>query len=183
MRRSMVLMAVALVTAGCASFPNPFVRLRPDYTALPEEAMRQKASEIEAAIRAGTKEAVFADESGIVVNTPEILQAIRTRATRQALLDEFLDSGFGYETSSGLVEIRRSNEYKKATTRRERDKHAMLVMGENSDRWALYEGILRASRFPARSLSAIQQIFYEARLPLLESGQRYETAEGRIEQK
>ena len=56
----------------------------------------------------------------------------------------------------------------------------MLVMGENTSRWALYEGILKASDLPAKSLGALEVIFAEARIELLPPGQKYENEAGEV---
>ncbi len=53
-------------------------------------------------------------------------------------------------------------------------------MSENADRWTLYEGILKASGWSSRSLGAVQKSFFDARLSLMTSGQKYEDADGNI---
>ena len=47
-------------------------------------------------------------------------------------------------------------------------------MSENDDRWMLYEALLKDNNYPPRSLSAIQRIFFEARIEFLSDGQRFE---------
>jgi len=167
---------------GCASMPvaNPFVAMRPDYETVPEAELRALALEIERAVMAGDRSYVPTPVPGVQAGTEEILHAIRTRAARSEMLQEFLNTGFGYERRNGLVEIQRSSAYRREGTRQDRDRNAMLVMSENADRWTLYEGIRNESRFPARSLSAIQAIFFEARLELMPSGRMYEDAHGEI---
>ena len=110
---------------------------------------------------------------GIDVETPAMKQAIRTRAIRFPLLSEMLDAGFAFEDDNGLIAIRRNSAYKKATTSRQRDREAMLVMSENSNRWAIYEGLVEANEWPPRSLSAVQETFFKARVPLMKPGQQH----------
>ncbi len=176
-----VALTVILVTAltGCAS-TNAFVRMTPDYTALPREALEDVALRIEQAVARGDREAEIKGTGGIVLDTPEIRQAIRNRAARHALLSEFLDTGYLYEKRSGLVYIQRNSTYKKNTTRAERDRHALLVMGENANRWSIYEGIVKAGNFPPNALSAVQETFFKARLSLMKPSQRYENESGEM---
>ncbi|HNR30564.1 MAG TPA: hypothetical protein PKI11_06720 [Candidatus Hydrogenedentes bacterium] len=173
----LVTAAIAIGGAGCRSAANPFVHMRPDYQELPVEAMRALALDIETAVQEGLRDAEFADRDGLVLNE-EVRLAIRTRAARSALVNVFRDSGFAFENRKGLIEIIRSKEYKRSGTSRDRDRNAILVMGENENRWAIYEGILKGSSFPARALSAIQEIFQEARVQVMPAGQLYEDASG-----
>lgn len=177
MRYARVFVLVSLIVAafGC----HTFLRVKPDYREMPVDAMRAVALEIEQAIQQGNREASIADRDGIVVNTEAIRHAIRTRAARNELLQQFLDNGYGMEMRSGLVSIDRGADYKKDTTRRQRDRNALLVMSENDDRWTLYEGILDASNISQKSLSAVQLIFFEARLTCMRDGQKYEDEEGK----
>ena len=103
---------------------------------------------------------------------------MRRRAARSELLSTLLDSGFAWEKRNGHVYILSDREYKKATTRRERDRDALLLSGESGDRWALYEGIQDASNLSPKSLTAIQRIFFEARIQCMEEGQQYEDESG-----
>jgi len=172
-----ILLGISL-TPGCVSLPNPFVHMKPDYTDLPVDAMREMARDIERAVQRGDREAVIADKNGIVVSSESVKQAIKMRIARAQLVNEFLDTGFGCEQKNGLLTILRGKEYKKATTYRERDRHALIVTNENQNRWALYEGIIEASNFPRRSLSAIQQMFHQARVENMTKGQKFEDESG-----
>jgi hypothetical protein len=172
-------LCVALILlSGCVHVANPFMRMAPDYSDMPVETMHEIAHEIEAAVKAGEREARIEDRDGIIVNTPEIEQAIRTRAARSELVRDFLSSGHAIEKHNGLIAILRTRAYKDAATPRERDRNALLVMGENNNRWAIYEGIVDASRLSPKNLSAIQAIFHEERVKLLAPGQRHETPDG-----
>jgi len=177
MRSFALPLAIAAVLAGCAT-SNPFVRVAPDYSDVPREALDAVALRVEQAVARGDREPEITGSAGIVLDTPEIKQAIRTRAARAELLSEFLDTGYLCEKRSGLVYVERNGAYKKNTTRAERDRHALLVMGENSNRWTIYEGIVKASNFPPRSLSAVQEAFFKARQSLMKPGQRYENESG-----
>jgi len=173
-------LAVALVLcccAGCKSVVNPFGQMRPDYRELPVDAMRALALEIETAVQAGDRDAQIADREGLVLNET-VRAAIRTRAARSALVTVLLDSGYAFESGGGLVEIIRSKEYKQNTTGRDRDRNAILVMGENEDRWTIFEGIMDASSLPPRTRGAVQEIFHDARVQTMPAGQLYEDASG-----
>jgi len=177
------MLSAVVLLAGCSTFHNPFWRMKPDYSNLPEEALRAVAADIEQAVREGNRESDIADRDGVMVNTPEIRQAIRARAARREILSEFLDTGHAYEKQNGLVYLLPSKEYRKSTKRRQRDRNALLIMNENNDRWTLYEGIVKASNLPPRALSAVQEIFHEARVEYMSPGHKYETPEGEIVEK
>ena len=167
---------LVLIAAGCST-TNSLIRLAPDYSELPAENLRSLASTIEEAVTEGDEAPTLATAGEIEVETPAMRQAIRTRAIRYPLLSEMLDAGFAFEGDNGLIAIRRNSAYKKATTSRQRDREAMLVMSENSNRWAIYEGLVEANEWPPRSLSAVQETFFKARVPLLKPGQQHAPAE------
>lgn len=177
-------LALAFAAAGCAgigqSITSTFTSIAPDYSTLPADALLDAAREIEREVKAGNRDAAVADREGIVVDTPEIRQAIRTRAARAELIQDLLNTGHAWEKNNGLIALLRTREYSKATTSRQRDRNAMLVMGENEDRWTIYEQIRKAGGLSPRSLSAIQAIFARARVELLESGQKYEDESGKL---
>ena len=178
--KAFLLLGVLAVSFGCASIGTPFIKMRPDYSEVPEAELHAAAAAIEKAILQEERELQSGDFPGVVLDTPEIKQAIRTRAARAALVKEFLASGHVYEQRGGTIKIMNSREYKKNTTRRERDKNAVLIMGENQSRWALYEGIVKASNWPSSALGAVQHSFYQARISLLAPGARYEDESGTI---
>ena len=167
-----------IACVGCATVQSTFSSARPDYATLPEETMREIALEIETAVAQGNRDAEIADRGGIVVSTPEMRQSIRTRAARHALIDEFRAMGFGLEKEDGLITIMRSGDYKQARNRQQKNRDAGLIISENNDRWALYEGIREESNLPRRSLGAIRAIFAEARVSLMAPGQEYKGPDG-----
>jgi hypothetical protein len=173
---------IAIALAGCQTVRS-FVKTRPDYSELPAEAMRELALEIEQAVQSGNRQATIADRGGIVVSTEGITQAIHTRIVRSTLVNAFRETGHAAEQPNGLVTILRTAEYKKSTTRKERDRNALLIMSENMDRWALYEGVLKASNLSPKALPAIQEIFYRARLESMPENQKYEDESGNIMRK
>lgn len=179
---SVIMVLLSTTISSCGTIRS-FVHVAPDYSALPQEELMKTAQYIEEKIWAGEREPDLSKNTGINLDTPQIKQAIRTRAVRQELIKDLLDKGFVYEQNGGLIAIQRNNAYKRSTTRQQRDKNALVVMGENSDRWALYEGILKANNYPPKSLSAIQDTFYRARIQCLQQGHKYQTPNGKIIQK
>lgn len=175
MKKAVALVAVALICAGCST-TNAFVSMKPDYSALPADDLKQVASAIESIIAESKEDFALVAPEGMVVDTPEIRQAVRTRAIRHTLVEQFLDSGFGIEQANGLIAVQRSSEYKKSTTSGQRDREALVVMSENNNRWTIYEGLLKANNWPPASLSAIQETFFAARVPLMKSGQQHAEA-------
>ncbi|MBI1320074.1 MAG: DUF1318 domain-containing protein [Candidatus Hydrogenedens sp.] len=171
--RPALALAVLCVMSSCAT-SNPFVRMAPDYTEIPESSLRAAAAEIEAAVAAGDREPVLSQHEGVVLDTPEVVQAIRGRGARAELVHDLLSKGYAYEQSAGLIAIKRSGEYKSATTSLERDRNALIVQSENENRWSLYEGVLKASNWTPRSLSAVQHIFAQERIPHLPQGAIFE---------
>ncbi len=171
---------VALTSAGCGHVANPFWRTKANYAQLDKEALRAVANEIEKAVQEGNREPKLTGHAGIVVNTPEIMQILKTRAARAELVNEYRSSGFACEKRDGLLYMITNKDYRKAFKRRARDRHALLVINENKDRWTLYESIVAASKLRATALSAVQETFAEARRDLLPSGQKFQDADGKI---
>jgi hypothetical protein len=169
-----------LALTGCAGLGAPFIKLRPDYSKVPEESLHAAAHAIEQAVLQGEREPQFQEFAGVMLDLPEIMQAIRTRAIRNPLIQEMLDAGYAYEQKSGVIALLRSRDYKRATTRQQRDQHALLIMSENQNRWTLYEGIVTASQWAPGALGAVQDSFFQARLALLKSGRHYENEAGEI---
>jgi len=171
---------IAIGVGGCA-VTTPFVRTKPVYDDVPREALYAVALEIETAVQQRDRDAVVADRDGIVVSGDAFRQAFRTRIVRADLVNDFRATNHSVEKRDGLLWIIRGTKvYKESTTRREKDRDALLVMSENDDRRAIYAGIQKASNLPIRTLSAIQRIFYEARLEVMPQGQLFETNEGEI---
>lgn len=166
---------LAGLLAGCAA-TNALTHMKPDYTDLPEAELRKVAGAIEAIVAAGDESFALDASGAIQMDTPEVRQAIRTRAIRFPLVSDFLDSGHASEQSNGLITVRRSSAYKKATTSQQRDREALIVMSENNNRWTIYEGLVEANNWPPKSLSAVQEIFFEARVPLMKDGQAHDEA-------
>ena len=172
--------ALLILGTGCISIGNPFVNPftsdEPDYTSVPVDALRDAARDIEHAIQKGERQPTIADRGGVVVNTDDIKQAIRMRAARAELINQLLDGGHVCEQRNGLIAVLRSGDYKKDSTSRERDRNAAAIMNENMNRRTIFEGVLKAGKFPRRSLSAIQATFHEARIECMNKGQKYEDA-------
>lgn len=172
-----------LSLSGCLSIspgPSSAAGSAADLSILPAEALREIAREIETQVMQGNREPVLQDREGIVIDVPEIRQAVRTRAARVELVSQFLDNGHSWERRNGRLWIIRSEAYKASGTSRTRDIDALMVNSENRDRWTLYETIIDQSRLPSKALSAVEEIFFEARLDVMKPGQKYEDANGDV---
>ncbi len=176
-------MCVLLAFAGCAGVTSPFVGLRPDYSKVPEDELRAAARAVEEAVSRGEREPALDAFPGVVLDTTEIRQAIRARAARAELVSNLLDTGFAYEQRNGTIKMINSREYRRGSSARERDQNALVVMSENQNRWTLYEGIRKESRWPAGALGAVQHSFYQARVAFLAPGHQYEDEQGNIVRK
>ncbi|MFA7691637.1 MAG: DUF1318 domain-containing protein [Candidatus Hydrogenedentes bacterium] len=179
-RFTLAAFSLMFLLVGCAHIGNPFTTLRPDYSIVPEDELRAFAKVVEQFVLQGEREPQLGEFPSIASDNEDVLQAIRTRAARSELLQELLDTGFAYEQKSGTISIIRSKAYKRASDKSTRDQNALLVMGENANRWTLYETLVKASGWKPGSLGAVQHAFFEARCELLSSGQRYETPDGTI---
>lgn len=166
----------ALAGLGCHSF----IRMKPDYAALPVEGLHDVARAIEQAVADGVRDPSLPSRDGIMLSGDAVLQSIRTRAARSELIIGFRETGHAAEMRNGTIAIVNSREYKKASRRGDRARNALLIMSENDDRWKLYEGLVEDNNFPPRSLSAVQRIFFEARLETLGVGQRYEDEDSEL---
>ena len=170
----------ALVLTACVSTPTSAPIQASDSDLPSAEVLEEIALEIERAVLAGKREAAFLNRGGIVISDEAVLQAIRTRAARSALVVKFLKTGHAWERIDGRVWILRSGEYKRAGTRRDRDRDAVLVMGENDNRWTIYEGIVNSSGLSRRALATVEAAFAKARVELLPAGIKYEDAQREV---
>ncbi len=172
---------MALVLGGCGSIlPSApsLTRSGAGNSKVPVEALGEVAREIERQVAEGNREPVLQNREGVVVETPEIRQAVRTRAARAGLVSDFLDTGHGWERRNGRLWIIRTQAYKASGTSRTRDLDALMVNSENRNRWTIYEALIDESGLPSRSLSAVEDIFLEARLEFMKPGQKYEDVNG-----
>ncbi len=174
-----VTLAMSALLCGCAAISSTFGHAKPNYSTVPADALKKAAQTIERAVKDGNRDLVLADQDILKFSAPEIVQAIRTRAARAQLVTKLLSTGFAVEHKDGLIDILRGRDYKKATTSDERDRNALLVMSENANRWSIYEGVVKFSKLPPRSLSAVQDAFFQARVELLVSGQKYQDDAGK----
>lgn len=189
-KRLAVVAILATLGAACASTPPPDANAAqpkagqapaaeaPKFSELPVDALRAIAADIERQVAEGNRDPALSAPDGLVVDTPRIRQGARTRAARIELVNTLLDSGNAWERSNGRIWVLRTSQYKEATTTRQRDIDAIMINGENSDRWAIYEGIIEANRLGRGALSEIEQIFFEARLRHMKPGQKYEASNG-----
>jgi len=178
MKHVILWMGIIMLCAGCVSIRNTFSSVTPNFDVVPEDDLRQVASRIEEAVLKGERNPEIATPPSITIDTPEVQQAIRARAARTELLQEFRSTGHIWERRDGLVWIIRSKDYAKSRSRRDKDRETLLINNENQNRWTLYEGLIKANNWSSKALPAVQVIFQEERLPYLESGNVYETEAG-----
>lgn len=151
---------------------------RPDYSTLPEAEMRQAAAAIERIVESGERNATLPTVPGIHLDAETIRHAIQTRAARVHLVEELRMGGHAWERRDGLLHRRPSRDYNRATTRRERDRHGLVIYSENQNRWELYENIVRENNLRPKALDAVKAIFADARVEAMSPGQLYEDATG-----
>jgi len=149
-----------------------------EFAEFPAEAIRALAGEIERQVADGNREPTLTGLEGLIVDTPELRQAVRTRAARIELVNTMLDAGHSWERRNGRIWILRTQEYKASTSRRQRDIDAIMINGENRDRWTIYEGIVEKNRLGRGALSKVEEIFFEARTQHMTAGQKYESSNG-----
>jgi len=178
-KRIFILLALfSAMGCGTLTSPSPAIEDAPKH--LPLEPLRALATEIERAVAAGNREVEIADREGLIINTPQMKQAIRTRATRIEVLNQFRDTGHAWERRDGLIWIIRSQAYKKSGTRRDFERNALIVLSENRDRWTLYQDLVKINRLPLGSVSTLQRVFAEVRNEFLNTGQKYEAESGEV---
>ncbi|MFP6583281.1 MAG: hypothetical protein VCD00_12110 [Candidatus Hydrogenedentota bacterium] len=171
------LILVAILSA-CSTLTNPLVRMAPDYTEVTVDELRPIAEQLEGGVAAEIREPTLTNTVETVIDTPEIAQALKSRAARYQLVQELLDSGFTMEQLDGKISILRSGEYKNAYTSAQKDRHALIVISENRDRVLIYESIQDANSFSAAGRSAIEEVFSSVRIENLKSGQKYQGPDG-----
>jgi len=169
-----------IAAAGCASVPGVRTQLSPDFEAVPEQAIRQAALEIEQAVLDGDEDYVPQDREDLILDTERIRQTIRTRALRGQRVNELRDTPWAYEKRSSVLALRRGGDYRNETTRAQRRQHAALVYRENDSRWTLYEAIRDANNLDSSGYDAVRLAFLEARLELMPPGQQYEGPDGEL---
>ena len=171
-----LLMAVLMITsmmAGCASM-NKLVKS----PSINTDALFACAMDIEKAIQAGNREPELRDREGVIVNISSVKQAIRSRAARKDILNDFMATGFAWERKNALLYTVFSKDYKKSTNATARTRHAQILMEENADRWTLYESIKTANKLGRGSLTQIQETFFKAQVVSMPKGFSYEGEKG-----
>lgn len=190
MRKYAMGIALVVIAAGCATTApteaastaegsvSAAPAAPPEFKDLPVEALTAFAMEVEKQVAEGNREPALTSVGGLVVETPSIRQAARTRAARVELVRAFLDSGHAWERRNGRLWVLRTPEYKKAGSSDQKDIDAIMVNGENRDRWALYEGLIDANKLGRGALAPIEEIFFEARVKHMTVGQKFEAEDG-----
>ena len=172
---------LVILASGCKTISNPLVRSEADYTDLPKDTITEIAYYLEEQVRAEEREPVLKDRPNLIIDTPEIKQASRSRAARYALVQDLLNSGHMLEQSDGKLAVIRTSAYKGDTTRQDRDRHALIVISENRDRDIIYDTLRRANGYSIAARSAIEELFFVARKSYLEPGQKFRIDGGEIQ--
>ncbi len=93
---------------------------------------------------------------GVIIGQPDVTAAIESRQTR-------FDACARYKTMQCIGENRRGlAHYRKCEAcedRQVRNQVYMLIISENDDRWAIYEGIVKGNRLPSPALKTLQEAF------------------------
>jgi len=153
-------------------------RVTPDYNALPVDTVRQAAIYLEEGVKSGDREPTLTPMNGFIIDTPEIRQALRSRAARSELIQDILTQGHAVEKANGKISIIRNSAYKKSTTSKQRDRDALFIIMENRDRVIIYQSLTDANTLNPAARSAMESLFQQARIEQMEPGQLYDDAEG-----
>lgn len=172
MKRNLLVLLLLTLLPACALLGKgkPF----------PEDSARRLATSIEEAVRTENREASLPEGDGIKASSPDLMQVLRTRAARYPAYKELMDAGYGYEERGGLVAIRTSKDYRKATKSNERARHALVVLQENNDRWAMYDAILKENRMGAAKQKQLRSIFAQVRNEVMPEGWFYQDENGKV---
>ena len=165
---------------GCAKYGNPIGHTNADYTKLPVKTVEEVAHRLEEETRKGNRTPDLAPHNSFKIDSPEIKQAMRSRAARAQLVIDLLDTGHMYEKRNGKIAIIRTKAYKNSGTSETRDRDALVVISENSDRSIIYQSLQKINTLNPAERSAIVEIFFKTRIQLMQPGHRYEGAEGEI---
>jgi hypothetical protein len=160
--------------------PSRLDGLKPDYTEVPEESLRAAAMEIERAVQRGDREPQLSDREGLVLSAERIRHAISTRAARAQLVNELLEKGHAWERRNGHLYLLNSKEYAKTVERPQKRIDALVVTEEAGSRWAIYEGLMEENNYSRKAMEAVQVIFHEARLAVMDEGYLYENEAGEM---
>ena len=174
-------LAAVLALAGCRSAGKSLGRSTP-HPQVPEEALYNAALDIEEAVMNGDPDAEIPSREGLELAAPRIRQAIRTRTMRYKLLVPLYEEGHICEKANGHVYLYNvlAKAYRKSRERRQKNRDALIVMNETNDRRALYMAIIEANNFKTRARTAVESVFYRARIAVLPEGYQYEDAEGQL---
>lgn len=175
---SLLLLGCSIV--GCSGRLNPINHAQPDYTQLPTETVEEIALYIETQVAEGNRTPELSPHESFNIDSPEVQQALRSRAARAHLIQELLDTDHMYENKKGKIAILRSKAYKDSGTGNSRDRDALIVISENVDRTTLYESLQKLNNLNPAARSAIEEIFFNIRKQQLKTGQHYETSEGEV---
>ena len=170
--------ALALLLVGCGTVRSTFGDVSPNFTDVPVDDLRAVAADIESIVIDGRRDAEISGSGGVSVDSNIVSQAVRARSARSELVATLRDSAFAWEKRDGMLWLIKSKEYARELNRREKDRNALVINGENENRWALYEELIKVNNWAPRNLSAVQLIFHEERLKLMPSGQLYERPSG-----
>ena len=171
-------LCMMLLLPGCATFQSVVSSVAPDYNEFSSDSMLEAAVMIEQGVLDGEREPELPEFPGLTFDTEEIRQALRIRAVRVHLIQEFLNTGHSREQNNGKIAIIRTDEYKRSKSSKQRDRDALFVITENRDRDMIYTSIQDANQLSPAGRSAVVKLFVQARVQLMSPNQKYQDESG-----
>ena len=170
MKARLVAVSIMLLVASCTVLDS---RSSPS---LDEQTARRIAVFVED-VAAGRSAAESLPESvdGVIISQPDVTAAIESRRDRFDELARYKAMLCIGENRRGLAHYRKCEACK---DRQVRNLVSMLILSENADRWAIYEGIVKSNRLPSRALKTLQEAFRAEHESRASSGELYQTQSG-----
>ena len=136
---------------------------------IPETSVIKVATAIEQTVLAGADSPItLEDEPDFKANLPELVQTVRRRQLKAAVIREFKDKPCVGETARGLIKYVKCPECRGRSTLHARVANVILL--ENNDRWLMYETLAKANDLSASGRKQIQTLFHQVRINLARPG-------------
>ena len=112
---------------------------------------------------------------GVIIGQPDVTTAIESRRERFDECARYKAMLCIGENRRGLAHYRECDECK---DRQIRNLVSMLILSENTDRWTIYEGIVKSNRLPSSALKTLREAFRTEHESRASSGELYQTQAG-----